>query len=144
MARLGILDRFRPVGTPGPAGPVGVPATDVQGPTAELVPVFAALDADVEACAVIVEEARIKAARDVAAARTHAAAVLARARLEAGAARADAAARVRRDAAERDTLAIEQARRDGAAIEESGLARIPAFVGKIIDTMLSSRITGQK
>ena len=144
VARLSVLDRFRPAGTPGPAGPVGVPATDVQGPAAELVPVFAALAADVEACAVLVEEARIQAAHDVAAARTQAAAVLSRARLEAGAARAEAAARVGRDAAERDTRAVDQARRDAAALEESGLARIPAVVGKIIDTMLSSRITGQK
>ena len=38
MALLSILDRFRPVGAPGPAGPVGVPPTDDQGPAAELAP----------------------------------------------------------------------------------------------------------
>src|SRR5674476_1314795 len=58
MARVNILDRFRPVGAPGPAGLAGVPAADEQGPAAELAPVFAALAADVESCHRLVEEAR--------------------------------------------------------------------------------------
>src|ERR1019366_3273449 len=58
MARPNILDRFRPVGAPGPAGPAGVPAADDQGPAVELAPVFDALAADVQACRTLVAEAR--------------------------------------------------------------------------------------
>ena len=58
MARLSILDRFRPVGAPGAAGPVGVPAADDQGPAAEVAPVFAALADGVGANAGVAAESR--------------------------------------------------------------------------------------
>jgi vacuolar-type H+-ATPase subunit H len=144
MARLSILDRFRPVGAPGPAGPAGVPAADDQGPAAELAPVFAALGGDVAWCEALVENARRGAERDVVRAREQAAAILARARLDAGAQRANAAARVEQASAERDAQVLEQARLEAAALEESGLARIPAVVGKVIDTLLAPQNTGRK
>ncbi|QCB97763.1 hypothetical protein E5206_13235 [Arthrobacter sp. PAMC25564] len=144
MARLSILDRFRPVGAPGPAGPAGVPATDDQGPAAELVPVFAALAGDVASCAALVEEARLGAEREVARARAQAAAIVSAARLEAGAERAKAAARVEQAASERDTQLLEQARREAAALEESGLALIPGVVGRVIDTLLAPQSAGQE
>src|SRR5450756_2853427 len=77
MARLSILDRFRPVGAPGPAGLAGVPAADEQGPAAELAPVFAALAADVESCHRLVEEARQEADGALVRAHEQAAAILA-------------------------------------------------------------------
>ncbi|WP_427007707.1 hypothetical protein [Pseudarthrobacter sp. H2] len=144
MAPLSILDRFRPVGAPGPAGPAGVPAADDQGPAAELAPVFAALAGDAASCAALVEEARLSAEGDVARARAQAAAIVSAARLEAGAERAKAAARVEQSASERDMQLLEQARREAAALEESGLARIPAVVGKVIDTLLAAQSTGPK
>lgn len=144
MARLSILDRFRPVGAPGPAGLAGVPAADNQGPAVELAPVFAALVDDVARCAALVDEARLSAEEDVARARTQAAAILSQARLDAGAERAKAAARVEREASERDTQLLEQARHDAAALEESGPGRIPAVVGKAIDTLLAPQSAGQK
>ncbi len=144
MARLSVLDRFRPVGAPGPAGPAGVPATDEQGTAAELAPVFAALAADVDACAMLVEDARRHAEQDVAIAQRQAAAILSQARLDAGAARANAAARVGQDAAKGNALVIAQARRDAAEVEDSGLARIPAIVEKAIDTLLNPRTAEPK
>lgn len=144
MARPSILDRFRPVGAPGPAGPAGVPAADNQGPAAELAPVFAALADDVAACAALIEEARLSAEADVAEARLHAAAVLSQARLEAGAERAQAAARVEQAASNRDAELLKQARHDAAALEESGLALIPAVVGKVIDALLAPQRPGQQ
>lgn len=137
MARLSILDRFRPVGAPGPAGPAGVPAADDQGPAAELVPVFAALAGDVSACAALVEEARLSAEKDVVRARAQAAAIVAQARLEAGAERAKAAARIEQESSERDAKVLEQARHDAAALGETGLTLLPAVVGKVIDRLLA-------
>ncbi|WP_427174856.1 hypothetical protein [Arthrobacter sp. 92] len=144
MARLSILDRFRPVGAPGPAGPAGVPAADNQGPAAELAPVFTALAADVARCAALVEEARLSAEEDVARARTQAAAILSQARLDAGAERAKAASRIEQEASERDGQLLEQARHEAAALEESGLALIPAVVSKVIGTLLAPQNPGQK
>lgn len=144
MARPGILDRFRPVGAPGPAGPAGVPAADNQGPAAELAPVFAALAGDAASCAALVEEARLSAEQDVARARTQAAAILSQARLDAGAERAKAAARIGQEASDRDATLLEQARQEAAALEESGLARIPAVVSTVIDTLLAPQDAGRK
>jgi vacuolar-type H+-ATPase subunit H len=136
MARLTILDRFRPVGAPGAAGPAGVPAADDQGRAAELAPVFAALAGDVAACAVTVAQARLSAEGEVASARTQAAAIVAQARLDAGAARVRAAARIEQETSERDAQLLEQARREASALEKNGLARIPAVVNKVIDSLL--------
>lgn len=143
MARLSILDRFRPVGTPGAAGPAGVPAADDQGRAAELAPVFAALAGDVAACEALVAEARLSAEGDVVRARAEAAAIVAGARLDAGAARVRAAARIEQDASERDARLLEQARQEAATLEKTGLARIPAVVGEVIDNLLAPQSAEQ-
>src|SRR5665647_1559647 len=119
MARVNILDRFRPVGAPGPAGLAGVPAADEQGPAAELAPVFAALAADVESCHRLVEEARQEADGALVRAHEQAAAILAQARLDAGAERARAAARVEQAASKRDALLLSQARKEADNLEEA-------------------------
>ncbi|XTR52294.1 hypothetical protein ACOM2C_01855 [Pseudarthrobacter sp. So.54] len=112
-------------------------AADNQGPAVELAPVFAALAQDAALCVQVVDQARLIAEEDVARARTQAAAILSQARLDAGAARADAAARVERETSERDAEQLEQARHEAAALEESGLALIPAAVYQLIDTLLA-------
>src|SRR5665811_2240014 len=94
MARSNILDRFRPVGAPGPAGPAGVPAADDQGPAVELAPVFEALAADVQACRRLVDEARREAEAALSLAHERGAAIIAQARLDAVTERVSAAARV--------------------------------------------------
>jgi vacuolar-type H+-ATPase subunit H len=144
MARLSILDRFRPVGAPGPAGPTGVPAADAQGPAVELVPVFEALAIEVHACGKRIEEARFQAEHEVATARTQAAEILSRARLEAGAARANAAAKVEEEAKGRDALLLEQAHQEAAKLEASGLALIPGFIDKAIDSLFAMQDDEEK
>jgi hypothetical protein len=140
MARLSLLDRFRPMGAPGPAAPAGVPAADDQGRAAELAPVFAALADDVAACEALVAEARLSAERDVAQARTQAAAIVAQARLDAGVTRVRAAARIEQEASERDAQLLEQARQEAAKLEEAGLRRIPDVVSQVIDNLLAPQI----
>jgi len=141
MARVNILDRFRPVGAPGPAGLAGVPAADEQGPAAELAPVFAALAADVESCHRLVEEARQEADGALVRAHEQAAAILAQARLDAGAERARAAARVEQAASKRDALLLSQARKEADNLEEDRTALLPATVRKVIDNLLSEQLT---
>jgi len=137
MARLSILDRFRPVGAPGPAGPVGVPAVDEPGHAAELAPVFAALAADVESCRRLVEDAQQQADRTRADARAEAAAIVARARRAEAAARSDAAATIERVATAQDEHTLEVARAAASALQESGSARIPDAVQAVIDRLLA-------
>lgn len=144
MARLSFLDRFRPAGAPGPAGPTGVPAADNQGPTAELGPVFAALAGDVASCVALIDGARLDADREVAKARAQAAAIVSKARLEAGAERAKSAAQVEQAASHRDAQLLEQSRREAAACGEAGLARMPAVVAEVIDALLAPPGDGQE
>jgi hypothetical protein len=132
MARPNILDRFRPVGAPGPAGPAGVPATGDQGPAAELAPVFAALAQDVEHCRTLVEEAQEQAA-----------AITAQARLDAGAERAHAAARVEQAALKRDALLLAQARKEADNLEEDRTALLPGTVRRVIDHLWSQHLTSE-
>ena len=144
MARPNILDRFRPVGAPGPAGPAGVPVSDDQGPAAELAPVFAALAADVESCRKLVEEAQREADGQLARAHERAAAIIAQARLDAGAERAGAAARVELAAAEQDALLRAQALQKADDLEEAGTALLPGTVGRVIDKLWSEQLTSEQ
>ncbi|MFF3039481.1 hypothetical protein, partial [Arthrobacter citreus] len=99
MARPTILDRFRPVGAPGPSGPVGVPSTDQEGPDAELLPVFASLQPDTAEGRSQVEAAAARARDLLAEARRQADAEVAQARLDSGSVRARAAEEVSQQAA---------------------------------------------
>ena len=143
MARPNILDRFRPVGAPGPAGPAGVPATGDQGPAAELAPVFAALAQDVEHCRTLVEEARRDAAAALSRSQEQAAAITAQARLDAGAERAHAAARVEQAALKRDALLLAQARKEADNLEEDRAAMLPGTVRRVIDHLWSQHLTSE-
>lgn len=141
MARSNILDRFRPAGAPGPAGPVGVPATGDQGPAVELAPVFAALGADVESCRRMVDEARREADGELSSAVEEAAAVIARARLDEGAERARAAARVEQAASAQDAQLLARARKDADDLERSRTALLPGLVRTVMDRLLSEQLT---
>ncbi len=140
MARSSILDRFRPVGAPGPAGPVGVPSTDVPGYVTELAPVFAALAADIDGSRSEVQDACQRASAAVAHARADAAAVVARARRESAADRAAAAAAVTAAAARDDTQVIAAARAAAAAIGSSSTTRLPGVARAVVDRLLQDQL----
>lgn len=110
-----VLDRLRPVGSPGAAAPAGVPVDRRAGLEAELAPVFAAL-ADIEdECRRIRSAAATEAARRRQSGIERARDVLSQARIDARAERAGAAAELRRRA---ETAAAElQARADHEAEE---------------------------
>lgn len=140
MARLSILDRFRPVGAPGPAGPVGVPSVDEPGHAAELAPVFAALAPDVESCRRLVDEAQQQAEDTMAGARADAAAIVAHARLGEAAARADAAAAIEQAASAQDERTLAAARTAAAQLQASGAARITDTVRLVVDRLLADQL----
>lgn len=132
MARNSLLDRFRPVGAPGPAGPAGVPATDDQGPDAELIPVFEALDRTVRETEALTTDASRRAAQTVKQAREEAAAMVEKARMESGAVRAEAAAAVSREAAAADEEMLRRAGEEAAELRRRGESRVPQLAAVIV------------
>jgi len=144
MARSSILDRFRPAGAPGPAGPVGVPATGEQGPAVELAPVFAALAPDVESAGQMVQEARREADGTLSDALAEAAAIRARARADEGAERARAAARVEQEAAARDAELLALARKEADELEQARTALLPGAVRKVMERLWSEQLTSEQ
>jgi len=137
MPHSNILDRFRPVGAPGPVGPVGVPGTGERGPSVELLPVFAALAPVIESAHIIVEQAENEAADIVGRARDEASALLAQAQLDARAARSQASARVILDSSDHDGQLLVQARTQADGLARAGTARLPEMTHAVIDRMLA-------
>lgn len=136
MAWLSILDRFRPVGAPGPVGPAGVPAQDAAGPLTELVPVFDALRPDVEHAGALIADAAAAAQEIADTARHQAAAVLADARARGPQVRADAASAAR-GAAEADRTRLdERARTQVVELEARAARRLPDLVDRAVALVL--------
>jgi hypothetical protein len=130
------LDRFRPAGTPGAAGAVGVPADRLAGAEQELAPVFAALAGTERECAAIRERAERSAERRTAQAHRMAAAIIARARSQAAAERASAAAGVQEAARTGLEGISEAADRSAAAVRAAAAQRMPALVERVVHRAL--------
>jgi hypothetical protein len=126
------LERFRPVGTPGPAGPAGVPVDRRAGLQEELAPVLAQLVSTERECARIGDAARKRAARVRADAAAQAAALVAEARTQAEAERAEVAARElrQRDRRADDELAL--ARRTADRIRRTASEQTPAASARVV------------
>ncbi|MEA5456825.1 hypothetical protein SPF06_19050 [Sinomonas sp. JGH33] len=140
MPRSNFLDRFRPVGSPGPAARTGVPGTDVVGPAAELARAFASLRSDVEGTRASVEEARHQAERELDAARTAAEAVVAQARLTSESSRRAAYDRVLAASAQDDARLVLAAEARAEQITQTGRERLPAAVHQIIEALLAEAV----
>ncbi len=139
MARSrSILERFRPVGTPGPAARPGVPADRVTELSAELQPVLSALDDTVEEARRIRTEASADAERLRREGTDRARSVLSQARRDAEAERADAAARVteRADRESADRLAAAEG--EAAEVRRRGREVLPAQVEQVLDVVRAS------
>lgn len=135
-----LLQRLRPVGTPGTAAPVAVPADDAARAAAELEPVFAALAPVIAQCTAMREAAGRRAAGTGARAAQEADAILTAARTATQADRAAAAAAVR-DRGERAAVALRAAAQDEAAqVVARGRSRLPGLVGLVV-TRLRDRVT---
>ncbi|MBF4994965.1 hypothetical protein ITX31_12680 [Arthrobacter gandavensis] len=142
MARPTILDRFRPVGAPGPSGPAGVPSTDQEGPGAELLPVFAALQPDTDEGRARVEAAASQARKLIADAHGQADAEVAQARLDAGAVRARAAEEVTQQAAAADAELLARARNRADQLGQAAQERLPELAAKIAGSIFRDYLGG--
>lgn len=137
MPHSNILDRFRPVGAPGPVGPAGVPTTDERGPREELAPVLTALAPDIESARTLVDQAKKDATDILSRARDEASALLAQAQLDARSARADAAAQVAKENTDRDEALRANARDEAEVLARTGSSLIPEMTRTVIDRMLT-------
>ena len=132
MARNSLLDRFRPVGAPGAAGPAGVPAQDDEGPAAELIPVFEALDPQIDAAQAVAEDAAGLARETVAAARRQAAALIEQARMDSAGVRAEAAAQVSAEMSRQDEALLSEAGNEAGELRRRGESRVPELASAIV------------
>lgn len=132
-----LLERFRPVGTPGAAAARGVPADRVAELAAELAPVFELLEATQQECGELRQTARIEATARRTAAAVEAEAALSNARREAQSVRAAAASALTQaaDAAAEETL--EAARGAAAAVRDAAARRLPELEGAVVAVMAS-------
>lgn len=130
-----LLQRLRPAGAPGTAGPVAVPAKAEDGPAAELAPVFEALASVISRCDAIRTAAEEAAAAEAASAQRDAATVISDATSRAPAERAAAAARVHQvgDAAA-DALVVE-AQTGATRLEAEGRQRLIELTGVVLSNL---------
>jgi hypothetical protein len=137
-----LLERFRPVGTPGAAAPAGVPADRVAELTRELAPVFELLTGTE------VESARIRdAATGEARARRRRAAeeasrIVAAARRDAEAHRVEAATRVGRMAAQETMATIAAAEREATLIRRRSRERIGPYLERVVAAVRLGSVAG--
>lgn len=127
-----LLDRFRPAGAPGAASAAGVPADRQRTASAELDPVFAALADVVAKCAGLRATAVRDAARREAEAAEKARVLVARARADAPAQRAAAAARLREGGAAEATRILDRAAAEADAIRRRAQERRPDLVDRVV------------
>lgn len=129
------LRRFRPVGTPGGAGAVGVPEDSRGGVPAELVPVFAALDAVIAECADLRAQASRQAADVLATARAEADRIVSAARDQAAGERAGITAAIRARGDDEVDRTLATATTDAGALREAGLRQMDRLVAVVIDRL---------
>jgi hypothetical protein len=135
-----LLQRLRPVGAPGAAGPVAVPIHAEDVLAAELEPLFDALEPVAAQCESIRAAAARSADEEIAAAQRDAERLIADATSRAPAERAAAAARIRQAAdAEADAMTAD-ADRAAARLTASGRQRLGELTDLII-THLRATIT---
>jgi vacuolar-type H+-ATPase subunit H len=127
------LRRFRPIGAPGGAGPVGVPVDRRNGAPTELVAVFDALDGVIAECRQIRTQAEQDAAALIGAAQREAAGLVASATARTAAERAEAAAAI---TAGGDALAAQTrttASDEAGLLTRRGRQRMDALVALIVE-----------
>jgi ElaB/YqjD/DUF883 family membrane-anchored ribosome-binding protein len=135
-----LLQRLRPVGAPGAAGPVAVPIHAEDVLAAELGPLFDALEPVAAECETIRSAAAKSAAEETAAAKRDAERLIADATSRAPAERAAAAARIRQAANSAADVLTADAESTAARLTERGRDRLGELTALII-THLRAAIT---
>jgi hypothetical protein len=133
-----LLQRFRPVGTPGAAAPAGVPVDRVAELSRELQPVFDALADVQEEAGRIRAIATAEARARLTAAEQQAAVLVDAARRDAGAARAEVAAEGARRAEAVAAAALATAEHDAAAVTARAAARYAELTERVVRAVWDS------
>jgi hypothetical protein len=133
-----ILERFRSAGTPGAAATPGVPADRVAEVSAELEPVLARLSGAQSEAARIRSEAEQQAAATRTQALDRAAALVAAARSQATADRAEAALRVSRAMEEENAAALAEAHRLAEAVRQRAAERMSSYLDRVLHATRSA------
>lgn len=127
-----LLHRFRPAGAPGSAGPRGVPADRAVELVDELAPVFARLEDTERACDLVRARADADAAALAARCAEQARTILAQADADAGAERADAAARLLAAVRTEHATTLAAAEGEAAAVRRRAAARQAVVVDRVV------------
>ena len=127
-----LLERFRPVGTPGAATPAGVPADRTADAATEVAPVLAALRPTLDECATIRTAAEEMARQRVADAEEQAQRLLAQFQLEAPEERAVSAAAVRQSGQAAVEQLLGDATEEARRLRERAASRLPAVVDHVV------------
>jgi hypothetical protein len=127
-----LLARFRPAGTPGAAAPAGVPADRIAELARELQPVFDELAGTEREAHDIRAAAAAEAQRRRDRAAEQARSIVAEARRDAEARRAEAAARVLHEIEQETTATLDAATREAAGIAGRAAGRYPGFVARVV------------
>jgi hypothetical protein len=133
-----LLQRYRPVGTPGAAARPGVPADRVAESAAELEPVLALLTDTEDEARRIREKARDEARRIREEAARQADDLVAAAHDRAAEVRAQAAAHARAAAAPDGELLVEAAREIARRTQERAAVLMPEYVDRAVAAALGS------
>jgi hypothetical protein len=133
-----LLQRYRPVGTPGAAARPGVPADRAAEAATELEPVLALLASTEDEMRRLREEARAEAHRIRKQAARQADELVASAHDRAAEVRVHAAAKARAAALPDGELLIEAARKNARSVRERAAARMPGYVDRAVATALNT------
>lgn len=132
MALQDLLNRLRPAGAPGPAGPVAVPAEEEDREAAELAPVFGALAETVDDTEAVRDAGADRAAAITAEAEKEAAALVANATSRAPGERAAAAARVHEAGDDEAAALLTEAKRQAAQLKADSGQRLDELTELVI------------
>jgi hypothetical protein len=139
-----LLDRFRPVGGPGAATVVGVPADRRAEITHELEPVLALLDDVATECSQLRAQADRDASRIREAGLERVAQIQASGREQARAARAEEAARAQQRVEAEHERALAEGAREAAAVLERARTRQQALVDSAVAALLPVNATARR
>lgn len=142
MGILDLLNRLRPVGAPGPAGPVAVPAEEEDRAAAELAPVFAALADTVAQTDALRAAATERAAATTAESEREAGTLVANATSRAAGERAAAAARVQASGADEAAALLDEAKRQSTRLRAGSEPRLDELT-EIVITNLRANVAAE-
>jgi hypothetical protein len=133
-----ILQRFRPAGTPGAASGAGVPVDRVAEASAELEPVIARLGEAQQEADRLRADAQVEAERRRQQAAEQGRALVAAARRQAEAERADATLRAARHGEAQAAAMRTAAEHEADEVRRRSAARLPIFVDRVVADVRAS------